>query len=77
MVVIKLGHPFAIYDDFDTLLEQIAGCENKLKKSFNMIGNKHTPCGFSTSVRFAYSNDKNHEINFLIVKIAWKYAATN
>lgn len=64
MVVIKLGHPFAIYDDFDTLLEQIAGCENKLKKSFNIIGNKHKPCGSQYQLDLLIAMIKTMKLNF-------------
>ena len=49
--------PFVVYADFETVLEKINGCENNPKKSFTMGVPKHTPCGFSMSVKYAYGDD--------------------
>ena len=43
----QIEAPYAVYADFECVLEKIATCEPDNKKSFTVKTEKHEPCGFS------------------------------
>ena len=66
----SIKHLFVIYVDFEAMLEKIDSCENNPKEPYTLCVNKHTPCGFSISIKFAPDSSKNK--SFFISLIVWK-----
>ena len=56
--------PFVIYADFESLVEQISGCQPNPEKCFTNQFQKHTPCGFCYQIKCSFNEKLSKTVEY-------------
>ena len=60
--------PFAIYADFESLVEPISGCQPNPEKCFTNQFQKHKPCGFCYHIKCSFDEKLSKTVTYRIKK---------
>ena len=56
--------PFAIYADFESLVEPISGCQPNPEKCFTNQFQKHKPCGFCYHIKCSFDENLSRTVTY-------------